>query len=82
MWEFNVPIIISSAVKNLANVDQNIVLANVGKKKYQWPSSVEKTLSMLAKQILTNVDQKPVTVNTDWKHLVNVDQKILPTDID
>ena len=32
MWEFNVPIIISSAVKNLANVDQNIVLADVGKK--------------------------------------------------
>ena len=42
----------------------------------------QKTLPMSTKKILTSIDQKPVTVSADWKPLVDVGKKILPTDID
>lgn len=37
---------------------------------------------MLAKKTLTNIDKKSITVNTDWKPLLDVNQKILLIDID
>ena len=69
-----------SQYKNLASVDQNIVSTDVGQ-----------NINDISQKNLTNVDQKnpnqhwkkkPVMVNTDWKPLVDVGQKILLTDID
>ena len=51
-------------------------------KKYQWSSSAQKTLPMSAKETITNVDKKPVTINNGRKPQVDVGQIILLIDID